>query len=589
MSKMQKDYGHLMNMDYDSPYRIPFTTSESMLFTGGRQAEKLDGVWNFSVDVFDTFFRKKFFTEEAVDEQGRDKPVDYGFDGWEQVTLPSNWNVQKERYCYYEGTAVYTRKFQYEPHDPDERVFLRIGAANYECRVWLNGELLSRHQGGFTPFFTELTGHLKRHNRIILTVNNRREPGQVPSVNYDWFNYGGVPRSIELFRVPKTHIKDLFVSLKPDGEYRTIRVRVQLSEAAEGVDCRVSIPELGASLALSTGKDGAACGEISASPELWSCENPRLYQVTAQCGRDTVTDLVGFRELRVQGKEILLNGKPLFLKGVCCHEESPENGRALDDEERLQILKTAGELGCNIIRLAHYPHSERMSQLADRMGILLWEEIPVYWVLRFGEDSTYQDAANQLRELILRDRNRASVAIWSVGNENPDTDERLSFMSRLAGVCRSLDDTRPVSAACLVDVDEMRVRDRLCGHVDIVAFNQYYGWYYRDYEGLKKILDNTELDKPTVISETGAGSLPRHFGGDEELFTEEHQAKVYQQQFRYSDGKIQGIFPWILFDFRSPIRMNPMQAGFNRKGLAAFDKVYRKQAFRTVQEYYRKK
>lgn len=128
---------------------------------------------------------------------------------------------------------------------------------------------------------------------------------------------------------------------------------------------------------------------------------------------------------------------------------------------------------------------------------------------------------------------------------------------------------------------------RYIGDIVLEAvFNEYYGWYYREYDGLQKILDNTNLEKPMVISETGAGSLPGHFGGFEELFTEEHQAKVYENQFAYSKGKVEGIFPWVLYDFRSPVRMHPLQNQHNRKGLIAFDKKYRKLTYYNIQKQY---
>lgn len=588
MGKMADDYDHIMNIDHDAPYRIPLSGAERFLFTGGRKKEKLDGVWNFSVDVYDTFLRKKFFEENTTDEQNRDKPVDYDFDGWEQVRVPSCWNMQQERYYYYEGTAVYTREFCYDPQQTDERIFLRVGAANYECRIWLNGKQLSRHQGGFTPFFTELTGFLQGKNRIIITVNNRRELEQVPSINYDWFNYGGIHRSVELYRVPPLFIQDLFVSLVPNSNFGQIRICLQLSEAIEGIPCWITIPELDIKRGATTGPDGQIDIQVAAKPELWSCEAPRLYTVNVIASTDSVSDQIGFREIRVQGKDIMLNGTSVFLKGVCCHEESSDTGRVMDDEERLKIITRAKEMGCNIIRLSHYPHSERMAALADREGILLWEEIPVYWALCFTNKQTLENASNQMQELVLRDRNRASVIIWSIGNENPDTDARLEFMSRLANICHEMDSTRPISAACLVNIDAMCVKDRLCSVVDIVAFNEYYGWYYRDYEGLTDILANTICEKPLIISETGAGSLPGHFGGNEELFTEEHQAKMYEMQFVNASNKIQGIFPWVLFDFRSPVRLHPKQGQHNRKGLIAFDKNYKKIAFYTVAEHYNK-
>jgi len=585
MGNMLEDYDHLLNIDYKKPYLFPLAGPESLIHTEGRRRFKLDGVWNFSLDVYDTFLRKKFFEERYHDEEGRDIPVDCDFDQWETVTVPSCWNVQKEAYTYYEGTGVYTRRFQYHG-DGTGRTFLRIGAANYESSVWLNGEQIARHEGGFTPYMVEVTGKMKRENRIVITVDNTRKLEQIPSINYDWFNYGGLFRSVELIGTPVRFIKHVFLYLVPDGQYDKICLEAETAGFKAGESLKLEIPELGVAKEFPIGEDGRVKTVIAAKPRLWSCDDPYLYEIAASAGEDRVTDRIGFRQIRTEGKHIFLNGKRIFLKGVCCHEESMERGRALTDEDRLQILRTAKDLGCNVMRLSHYPHHERMAQMADELGMMLWEEIPVYWALMFREEATYRAASGQLRELILRDRNRASVILWGVGNENPDTDERLEFMSSLNKLAKELDPSRLTTAACLVNIDSMMVQDRLAEHVDVVAINEYYGWYYRDYQGLGRIMEQTKLDRPLVISETGADAAAGQFGDEEELFTENHQSKMYRKQFELSEGYVEGIFPWILFDFKSPVRMNPKQGGFNRKGLAAEDKRYRKMAFETVREYF---
>lgn len=585
MGNMLEDYDHLLNIDYKKPYLFPLAGPESLIHTEGRTRIKLDGVWNFSLDVYDTFLRKKFFEERYHDEEGRDIPVDCDFDQWETVTVPSCWNVQKEAYTYYEGTGVYTRRFQYHGDDMG-RNFLRIGAANYESSVWLNGEQIARHEGGFTPYMVEVTGKLKRENRIVITVDNTRKLEQIPSINYDWFNYGGLFRSVELIGTPVRFIKHVFLYLVPDGQYDKICLEAETDGFESGESLKLEIPELGVAEEFPIGEDGRVKNVIAAKPRLWSCDDPYLYEIAASAGEDRVTDRIGFRQIRTEGKHIFLNGERIFLKGVCCHEESMERGRSLTDEDRLQILRTAKDLGCNVMRLSHYPHHERMAQMADELGIMLWEEIPVYWALMFREEATYRAASGQLRELILRDRNRASVILWGVGNENPDTDERLEFMSSLNKLAKELDPSRLTTAACLVNIDSMMVQDRLAEHVDVVAINEYYGWYYRDYQGLGRIMEQTKLDRPLVISETGADAAAGQFGDEEELFTENHQSKMYRKQFELSEGYVEGIFPWILFDFKSPVRMNPKQGGFNRKGLAAEDKRYRKMAFETVREYF---
>jgi len=588
--KMEKDYDCILNLDFDRRNQIPFTTADDFIFTDNRKSELLDGVWGFTPDVFQTVTRKQLFSASNRDEQHRYVPMDMDFSEMEKVQVPGCWNCIRDQYWYYEGDAVYSRTFLYKSEKAQERVFLRIGAANYECRVWLNGKLIARHQGGFTPFYAELDAiRLIHKNHLVITVNNRREREQIPSMNYDWFNYGGITRSLELFRVPQIFIKDFSCHLIPDSDFEKIEMKVCLSTAIAGQNCQFSIPELGIDELAVTTENGEATVSVPAHPELWSPETPRLYNISVSSGEDFVEDQVGFREIKIQGKKILLNGKEIFLKGVCCHEESKNGGRTLSDEERMEIINTAKEMGCNALRLAHYPHSERMSRLADQHGMLLWEEIPVYWAIDFMNETTFADAQNQMRELIKRDKNRASVIIWSVGNENPDTEARLSFMKCLAETCKADDPARPVSAACLVDVDTMSVKDRLAEFIDIVSFNQYYGWYYRDYEGVSEILKNSTINKPLVITETGAGAKTGHHGGTEELFTEEHQDKVYQKQIEYTTGKLQGFFPWILFDFISPIRKHPMQGGKNSKGLVDMDKKTKKKAFYTMQNYYEKR
>ena len=334
---------------------------------------------------------------------------------------------------------------------------------------------------------------------------------------------------------------------------------------------------------------GRAEAEIHASPRLWSPENPYLYDVTLRLGEDAVTDRIGFREIRVRGREILLNGKPVFLKGISSHEDSVPHGRALTDRERTENIRLAKELGCNFMRLAHYPHHENMAKLADRIGIMLWEEIPVYWAIRFDREGTYEDAQNQLAELIKRDCNRASVIIWSVGNENADTDSRLRFMKRLADYAHAADSSRLVSAACLVDAAENRINDRLAESLDIIGINEYCGWYTPDFGKLPELMANSDPDKPVVITEFGADAM-RGFEGPADLKgTEAYQAAVYEKQMEVLLGisYIRGMSPWLLYDFRCPRRTSSIQKYYNRKGLLDETRTYRKQAFHVLQRYYR--
>nr|MCR5107644.1 glycoside hydrolase family 2 [Lachnospiraceae bacterium] len=480
---------------------------------------------------------------------------------------------------------VFTRTFDLIRRD-NERIFLKIGAANYVVRIFLNGVYLGMHRGGFTPAFFEMTDHLKQSNRIVIVSDNTRRPEQVPTENTDWFNYGGIYRDIDILRLPEIFINDFCVSLVPDGCYNKILVKVKLSKEISAVG-RFSIDEMNLHEEIEI-SNGYGERVIYCEPKLWSPEDPKLYNVSFSCMEDMVTDRTGFREILVKGKNILLNGNSIYLKGICCHEESMANGRALTDEERIENIRTAKELGCNLIRLAHYPHHENTARLADELGILLWEEIPVYWAIRFSKKETFDDAQNQLKELIKRDFNRASVIIWSVGNENADTDERLEFMSNLAKTAREMDPCRLISAACLIDSEKNMISDRLINYLDIIGINEYCGWYTPDFNKLTELLKNSSPDKPVIITEFGADAYPDHHGTIDDKGSEECQAYVYDKQLRklINTDYIKGMTPWILYDFRCPRRTSFKQGYYNRKGLLSPDKKHKKIAYYVLKEFY---
>lgn len=574
---------HLEN--YTEQYEEKQADVTSMVFDTGRKKESLNGEWQYAVDQYDTCLRQQWFKEKKYDENGYTMPLDYSFDEWPVMQLPASWNTVSREYLLYESSMVFTRKFSYR-NNGEETVILKIGAANYLCRVFLNGEYAGMHRGGSTPCFLDITELLKEDNRIILVVDSTRRAEQVPTENTDWFNYGGVYRDIELIRLPKVYIKDFRIALVPDGSFDKIRFRVTLSEAISA-EAELVIEELKIKQKISI-TDGTASEIICVKPELWSPENPKLYEVAVSCMEDVITDRIGFREIKVVGREIILNGKSIFLRGISCHEESVENGKALTDEERLENLLLAKELGCNFMRIAHYPHSEKMAKLADEYGILLWEEIPVYWAIKFEREKTYEDAQNQLLELITRDWNRASVIVWSVGNENADTDARLKFMSRLAKCAHEEDGTRLVSAACLVDSEKNEIADRLIEYLDIIGINEYCGWYTPDFEKLPQLMENSNPEKPVIITEFGADALAGHHGTITDKGTEECQAYVYEQQIKTLSriSYIKGMTPWILYDFRCPRRTHYIQKYYNRKGLCSADKKYRKMAFYVLQKFY---
>lgn len=572
---------------YMKEYYEKLTTADDMIYDRFRPRELLNGDWHYAVDQYDTCIRSKWYEERYYDEDGNTLPVDFSFDEWEKMKLPSCWNVISDLYKLYEGSMVFTRKFRYKSQINGEKVILRIGAANYMCRIFLNKKYIGMHRGGSTPCYLDVTDYLESENRMVIQVDSTRRSGQVPTLATDWFNYGGVYRDIALIRVPKTYIKDFKIALEPDSDLKKIRAYVKLSEKMAET-ATLEIGELGISKEILI-RDGVGEILMNASPELWSPDNPKLYDVRLSCADDCIYDRVGFREICVKGMDILLNGKPLFLHGISCHEESVTNGKALTDEERLENIQIAKELGCNFMRLAHYPHNERMAQLADELGLLLWEEIPVYWNIDFDSEDTYRDAENQLKELIHRDYNRASVIIWSVGNENEDTDARLKFMGKLAECAHDLDHTRAVSAACLVNFKKNAIEDRLEQCLDIIGLNEYCGWYVADLKTIPELFANSKPEKPVIITEFGADAYAGLHGTVTDKGTEECQRFIYEKQIEVirKISYIKGMTPWILYDFRCPQRTSVNQRYYNTKGLLSTDKKHRKQAFEVLQKFYK--
>ncbi len=586
---------HIHSETYATRYNLQNLNHDTMICVAGRPREQLNGLWHFTIDPYDTGLRAEWFAHDWHEIRDNSFPWDYEADGPEMMPVPACWNMQKPEYFYYEGSAWYAREFSYMAEQADERVFLRIGAASYEAMACLNHEFLGHHRGGSTPFFVELTGKLQKNNMLEICVNNDRTLDRVPMRNTDWFNYGGLYRDVELIRAPARFIKDFGMWLVPNSQFNAIAVSITVSDnAASNAEANdtvtLSIPELGIEKSL-TLINGNIEATISANPQLWSPELPKLYDVSVQFGEDTIHDRIGFRQISVDGTNIRLNGKSVFLRGMSVHEDDLELGKTTNREDILRRFRHAKELGCNFMRLAHYPHHELAAQLADEVGLLLWEEIPVYWAIDFENPVTYQDAENQLLELINRDFNRASVIIWSVGNENADTDARLTFMGNLAKAAKQADPTRLVSAACLVNHVKIKIEDRLAEELDVIGLNEYYGWYNPNYEELIQLGHNSNPEKPVIITETGAGALAGHHGSRTDRFTEEYMEDVYKKQIdiiRQLDY-IKGMSPWILYDFRASRRYNRFQKGWNRKGLIAADKRTKKLAFYVLQQFYHEK
>jgi beta-glucuronidase len=577
-----------------------------------RATLNLNGYWKYIVDPYQTGYydyrreprdlQASPATSESIflgyKAQHSRERVEYDFDKADNILVPRDWNSQKEKLFYYEGAVWYYKAFDYKPSD-DSRQFVWFGAANYQADVYLNGQKLGSHVGGFTPFNYEITGKLEPEgNFLIVQVNNTRGLNEVPTVNTDWWNYGGLTRDVKILEVAETFVQDYYVQLAADNPSE-IEVKVTLNgQNKANQEVLVSIPEASLKVRCTTNDEGVATARIKARKlKLWSPEDPYLYAVDIQHNNHVVSDKIGFRSLKVDGQDILVNGKSVFLRGISIHEENPiRGGRAYSREDARMLLGWAKELGCNFVRLAHYPHNENMVRMADEMGLMVWSEVPVYWTIQWQNEATYNNAKAQLSDMITRDINRASVIIWSVANETPISEPRTEFLKNLIETTRSLDQVRLVSAALERHTKEgtknvQVIEDPLQSYVDVISFNQYLGWYAGPPENLCTAVFDIEFNKPVIISEFGAGALQGHHGTRDDLWTEEFQEYLYEETVEMLEKipQLRGMTPWILADFRSPRRtLSDIQDGWNRKGLIS-ETGDKKKAFYILRDYYRKK
>ncbi|SEV87602.1 beta-glucuronidase [Prevotella sp. khp7] len=564
-----------------------------------RQTTSLNGEWNYIVDVQEEGYydyrmnpmRSGFFVNAKP--QRPEDLIEYDFDKNPTLKVPGDWNTQDDRLFFYEGTVWYKKSFEYHPQ-AGKRTLLYFGAVNYDAHVYVNGQKAGHHQGGFTPFNYDVTDFMKDgENVVIVKVDNKRHAEDVPTQIFDWWNYGGITRDVCLVTVEPTYVENYKLQLK-SLEGRLVNFSVKLNREEAGILVTLSIPELKIKKTLTTAADGTASISMKAKPQLWSPENPKLYKVEIKLGEETICDEIGFRTIETKGKQILLNGQPIFLKGISIHEEKPNGGgRANSTEDAHTLLSWAKELGCNFVRLAHYPHNEYAVREAERMGMLVWSEIPCYWTIAWTNPDTYANAERQLTNMILRDQNRANVIIWSVANETPHSEARDAFLSKLAKRARALDDSRLISMAMEVisaSNYHNKLQDNMHEYVDVVSFNQYIGWY-RDVNDAPKMTWEIPYEKPVIISEFGGGARYGLHGEKNQRWTEEFQENLYQENTAMLD-KIDGLAgttPWILKDFRSPRRvLTGIQDFYNRKGLFS-DNGEKKKAFFVLKDWYSKK
>lgn len=591
----------------NNPLLNPSASENTVLLTNTlcRPRRSLDGQWRIILDPYDTGYinilgerNRQGYFRDFKPRSPADR-VEYDFDQSPSLTVPGDWNTQDPSLLYYEGTVWYRHLFDVEKAETaGHRTFLHFGAVNHTCRVFLDGLELGTHVGGFGPFSIEVTGKVgSGKHSLVVQVNNRREQNRIPAMRSDWWNFGGITRSVDLIEVPETFLRDAWVTMAADG--RIVGGATIDGPAADRSSVLLEFIGTDTAVEIIDGRFEIAADE-AVSFERWAPGRPVLHPIRWSCTSssheqigDELHDEVGFRTVRVKGNRIYVNENETFLRGISIHGEGPSGGRRAsghDDAETL--LGWAEELGANFVRLAHYQHDEHMVREADRRGLLAWCELPVYWGIAFDDESVLANGLAQADELVVRDRSRASVILWSVANETLPGEDRLRFLGALIDRVRTLDRTRLTTAALLTipSADPaLHIDDPLGELIDVVAVNQYLGWYYGDREDIPAVRFSTDFGKPIVFSELGAGAKYGNHGTEDEIWTEEFQAAVYQAQIAMIKAQPDcvGLSPWILKDFRTPLRVLPgIQDGYNRKGLVS-EEGEKKLAFSVLKDFYR--
>lgn len=551
----------------------------------------LSGVWSFSPDSGSV---------------GEALGWPEGVPGNRLIAVPASWNEQHHDLRDYLGDAWYQTQFDVPPGWEAKRVFLRFGSVNYLADVWLNGVHLGQHEGGHLPFEYEIGPHLHpEHNILVVRVNGMLAPDRVPpgnltantdwhdsfgniefpASNFDFFPYCGIHRPVLLYALPTAYIADITVNTSIQAGAGKVHAHVECTGVGDGL-LYLTLRGHGIALVVTSDiRQGHAEAEISVSqPALWSPEHPALYDMVVEIVRDDVvidryTLPVGIRTIEVTRDQLLLNGKPVVLRGFGLHEDFPVFGRGVVPVLAVKDLHLMKWAGANSFRTSHYPYAEETLFLADQLGLMVIAETPAVGLF-FDENGLDQRQTlwhQQTETLIKRDKNHPSVIMWSLANEphNHRPKAREAF-DEIFATARALDSTRPCTYTTYIGVNDPAVD--LC---DVVCLNRYRGWYSevgqieQGVDSLERELAETfeRLQRPIMVSEFGADAVAGHHADPPEMFSEEYQAaflEAYHKLFSRLPFLV-GEHVWALCDFKTNQSVRRVGA-LNLKGVFTRDR-----------------
>lgn len=562
-----------------------------------RNVLNLSGVWKFQPDTNGVGEKESWFN---------------GLKESRSIAVPGSWNDQFTDLRDYFDLSWYETETYIPQSWKGERIFIRVGSANYFAKLWINGVPLGQHEGGHLPFVFEISSMVKWNaaNRITVQIENVLKPSRVPTggvsgssfrsfpeANYDFFPYAGLNRPVWLYTVPTSaSIKD--VTIKTDFQGTTGKMNIKVEQTGKAASGKIVVTGNGQKIETAIRfANGTADATVNIpNVRLWSPETPFLYNVAVTLGDGSkVSDRyeieTGVRTVKVNSKSVLINDKPVFLKGFGKHEDFPIFGRGSAYPVMVKDFALMKWIGANSFRATHYPYDEEYMRMADREGIMVIDEIPAVG-LYFDGDVTELNmrqatCKKYLNELYYRDKNHPAVIMWCVANEPSKTakigassaegeDKSFDYMSELFQTIRDLDNTRLVTF-----VGVMTGPSQWHSLSDVILINRYWGWYTNtgDIAAGAQVL-NGELDrtykkfgKPMMVSEFGADAQAGMHADEPEMFTEEFQRDLIKAYLEVAASKdfVTGMHVWNFADFKtgqSIIRFG----GQNLKGVFTRDR-----------------
>ncbi len=572
-----------------------------------RNVLDLSGFWDFQLDPEELGEAQQWFESLPAPRA---------------IAVPASWNEQFQDTRDYLGMAWYVCEVYVPQGWQKQRVFIRVGSANYAAKLWVNGVCVGEHFGGHLPFAFDITDHIvwDAPNSIAIQVEGKLTPTRVPPGNvrrggmggfmagypntsFDFFPYTGIQRPVMLYAVPEVSIEDVTVVTDFVKDKGLIKVTVCADSHAAMGNLTLTGEGVSFEAALAFDKGVAEATLEVPDARLWSPEDPYLYTLIVTLNEagaivDRYTLDIGIRTIAVEGTKILLNGKPIFLKGFGRHEDFPVHGRGLNMPLIVKDYALLKWVGANSYRTSHYPYAEEQMRMADREGILVIDEIPAVGLMFEDGDENIQKRLDmckqQMQELVARDKNHPSVIMWSVANEPmpPDMMRRFSggdgdaedektavgttFFEEMFDLTRQLDPTRLVT---LVGIMGCPVPWLTLS--DVVCINRYWGWYTQGgqldagAEVLAQELDalNDQLAKPIVITEFGADTLPGMHSDPPEMWSEEYQVAFLRCYVEAAATRpfVVGLHVWNFADFKTG-QGTRRAGGLNFKGVFTRDR-----------------